>query len=118
MNSRASRALLVPMFLAAVAAAAVAAAVADAPQPLRAAVVVVFVCLVPGYALVRLLRLRDPLLEGAVSVGASLAIAVLVSTLALYAGAWSPPGILVTLALVVVAAATADAMLATPRRDR
>ena len=110
--------MLVPILVAVFAASTVLAAVVDASSAVRAAAVVTFVMVAPGYALVRLLRLDDPLLEAAVGVAASIALAVVVSTVALYGDVWSPTAVLVALAVIAVGAAMAELVLAAADRDR
>lgn len=58
----------------------------------------------PGVALVGVLQLRDPLMTGVLGVALSLAVAVVVATVMLVTGAWSPLGALVGLATVTVLA--------------
>ncbi|HTF12208.1 MAG TPA: hypothetical protein VK659_28955 [Asanoa sp.] len=61
----------------------------DAPAPLRAAPVLIYLALVPGLAAVRLLRLAEPLLETVLGIGLSLALGVLVAQVMIYVGVWS-----------------------------
>lgn len=64
-------------------------AVLEPVQPLRALAACAVLMVLPGLALARLLRLRDPVLVCVVAVAASLAATVLVSTALFYAGLWS-----------------------------
>ena len=73
------------------------------------AVALAFFLLVPGLAIVRLIGLRDVLLEAILSVALSLALAGLVASSQAYLGAWSPN---VTLAILV--AITAGALVIRP----
>jgi uncharacterized membrane protein len=73
-------------------------------SPLRPFLILPFVLLLPGTALVRLLRLGDPLLELTLGITLSVALATLAATTALYAGVWSADAILVALAAAAVAA--------------
>ena len=92
---------LVPLALVAAGAVVGAATALGVPGPLRGPLVIVFVLLCPGAAIVRLLRLRDPVAELSLAVAVSLALAVLVPAATLYSGAWSP-----SLALAVLIALT------------
>ena len=73
------------------------------------AVALAFFLLVPGLAIVRLIGLRDVLLEAILSVALSLALAGLVASSQAYLGWWSPN---VTLAILV--AITAGALVIRP----
>ena len=79
----------------------------EATAAIRGPVVLLFVLLVPGLAIVRLLHLRDWLFELALAVALGIALAVVVPTTMLYAGAWSPP---VSLALIIALALAAAVM--------
>ena len=82
---------------------AVAAIVADAPQPVRAILLLWFLVVCPGMAFVRLLRLQGALLEWTLAVALSLAIDLLVAVFVLYVGLWSPVWILVAIATLTLA---------------
>lgn len=82
---------LLPPLLALAAALAV---LVDAPIPFRAAVVLPFLAIVPGWTLVTLIDIRDNLARVTLAVATSLAIATLAAGLSLYAGVWSPDVIL------------------------
>jgi hypothetical protein len=76
-------------------------------RPVRPIVVMWFLCICPGMALVRLLRLHEPVVEWTLAVAISFAIDALVAGIQLYAGRWSPTLILeiviaVSLAGVIV----------------
>jgi hypothetical protein len=68
-----------PLVVIALALAAGAAHFADAPPPLRVAVVLLFLTFGPGLAMVGLLGLDDPLEELLLVVGASLVLDLLVA---------------------------------------
>jgi hypothetical protein len=76
-------------------------------SPVRVLVVLWFVLICPGMAVVRLLRLADPVAELALAVAVSITLAGLVSGVALYAGLWSPDVSLVVLVAVTAAASAA-----------
>ena len=79
------------------AAAAALVVVLDADPLYRAPVLLTFVLVCPGLAIVRLLDIPDMLAQLSLAVGLSLALAVLVPAILLYAGAWSPLGALIIL---------------------
>jgi hypothetical protein len=69
----------------------------------RAVITLGFLVICPGMAYVRLLRLSNAIHRVALAVALSLALDLLVSTVVLYVGAWSPLmilGILIELSLV------------------
>ena len=70
----------------------------------------------PGYALVRLLGLRDLALEGVLSVALSLALAGILSTIQAYVGAWSPAATVGLLLAITIGALVARPLLALARR--
>lgn len=63
--------------------------VTGVPQPTQALLAAALLAFLPGYALVRLVPPRDPVMAVALSIAASLALATVVSAGLLYAGAWS-----------------------------
>jgi uncharacterized membrane protein len=73
--------------------------------PLRSIVVLAFLLVCPGLALVRLLRIREPVTEVTLGVALSVALAVVVPGTMLYAGAWSPQ---LGLALLIAATLAAS----------
>jgi uncharacterized membrane protein len=75
---------------AALAGLAVVVVFAGTSQPLRGLVVVAFVAIGPGYAMVRLLRLRDRLAEAILAVALSLAAAIAIALVMVYSHLWSP----------------------------
>jgi hypothetical protein len=70
----------------------------------------------PGFALVRLLGLRDLALEGILSVALSLALAGILSTIQAYVGAWSPAATTGLLLAITIGALVARPLLALARR--
>jgi len=84
--------------------AVLALVVLDTPAWLRAGPVLVYVAAVPGYALVRLLRLADLLMTALLGVGMSLALGLIVAQLMIYTHLWSP---LLGLSTLVVMASVA-----------
>jgi peptidoglycan/LPS O-acetylase OafA/YrhL len=96
---------------------AVLALLPHVPVPVRAVLIVGFALVCPGLAWVRLVHIEDRLAELTLGVALSIAIGTLVASLQAYAGAWSPKGCIVLLALVVVAAAVAE-IATSPSSDR
>lgn len=96
--------------LAVVAGAALTALVvwAGVAPALRGPVVLAFLLVGPGLALVHALRLRDRLAELCLAIALSVALDTLVASAFLYAGAWSPDAILGALVALTVAGAGAD----------
>jgi hypothetical protein len=97
-----------PVVLVLSAAAAGIVAVAAVPAALATPVVLWFVLVCPGMALVRLLRLADPVAELGIGIALSAALATLVSGALLYAGAASPRATLAILATATVGGAVAQ----------
>jgi len=83
--------------------AALAAAL-DWPAPLRPALVIWFVAICPGMAIVRLLRLDSLLVEVTLAIALSLALAGLIASALVYAGLWSPNLVLELLVAITVGA--------------
>lgn len=69
-------------------------AFANLDSPLRAVIVLWFMLVCPGLALIRLAHLADPVAELAVGIALSVALASVVAAALLYAGAWSPQAVL------------------------
>jgi O-antigen/teichoic acid export membrane protein len=92
------RAFTWPLALACVAGAVVA--LADLQTPLRPLLVSMFLLVVPGAAVVGLLRERDPLAALAVGAAASLALNVLLAQAMLLFGVWSPRAGVATVAVL------------------
>jgi hypothetical protein len=99
-------------FAAASAGASYLAVLMNAPVAFRATVTLLFLFFVPGLAIVRFLRLTDPLLLVTLAVGTSLALDALVSITMLYAGVWSPRIALAIIAGIGVFAALIEAVAA------
>jgi len=79
-----------------------------APQsPVRIAVVLWFVLVCPGMALVRRLALHDAATELALAVALSIALAMAVGGVALYSGLWAPGATLGILIVLTVGATVA-----------
>jgi uncharacterized membrane protein len=74
----------------------------DWPAPLRPALVIWFVAICPGMAIVRLLRLDSLLVEVALAIALSLALAGLIASALVYAGIWSPNLVLELLVVTAV----------------
>jgi hypothetical protein len=89
------------------AAAAVEAVVVDASPAVRVPLLLWFLGLCPGLALIRLLRLDDPVWEVSLSVALSLSLLIAITTVMIYTGRWSP-----TIALFVLAGISAVGALA------
>ena len=88
--------------------AAAAAVFGEVTGAVRAPVVLWFVLVCPGLAIVRLLRLREAAAELTLAVALSLALAVIVPTTLLYSGAWSPAAGLAILMAVTCGALALD----------
>lgn len=78
------------------------------PSPLRTALVVWFLAVCPGLAVIGLLRLRDPWLEVALVPALSFAIDVIVGGILSYAGLWSAAAAIVILVAISVSGALAQ----------
>jgi hypothetical protein len=89
-------------------------AVAQPVQPVRALAAASVVMLLPGAAVVRLVRLRDPLLVLVAVPSTSLALTVLVSTGLMYVGSWTWQLTLALLGGLTAAVAAASGLV----RDR
>ena len=93
------------VYRAALAAIAVVAAVlvaADITTVVRPFVVIPFLLLVPGLAIVELIGVPDPLERFALAVAVSLALAIGISLAMLYGRFWFPAGAVIALAVLVV----------------
>ena len=85
-------------------------AIGDAPSEVRVPIVLGFLAICPGAAIVGLLKMDDPLHQLTLALAISLTLGSLVSLVALYAGLWSPNGILIVLILITIAAAMAPSV--------
>jgi uncharacterized membrane protein len=74
----------------------------DWPVPLRPALVIWFVAICPGMAIIRLLRLDSLLVEVTLAIALSLALAGLIASALVYAGIWSPNLVLEVLVITAV----------------
>jgi hypothetical protein len=107
----ARRALVSRVLIPAWAVLACILAVAHAPQALRAPVVILFLCVVPGAAIVRLLEIDALAIELALAVGLSLALSGVTAAGLLYAHLWSPLAVLLIVAGATVAVGLRDLQL-------
>ncbi|MFN8173587.1 MAG: hypothetical protein U0T02_00810 [Solirubrobacteraceae bacterium] len=98
-----ARRAAVPVIAALAAGAAVALSLADVGGIPRHVVVLAFLLLGPGLAVVGLLGLRDPVAEWTIALALSVVIDGLVAGIGLYAHAWSPERTLVIVAALTVA---------------
>jgi hypothetical protein len=89
-----------------------ALAVVGVHSPLRVAVVLWFVLVCPGMAIVRLLRLPDAVAELTLAVAVSLTLATFIAGIGLYSGLWAPGATLAVLIAITIGAAA----LRGPRR--
>lgn len=83
---------------------------ADIDVPGRLALALVFVSIVPGLALVRLLQLDDPVAELTIAVATSLSLALLLATACAYAFGLLPRTVLFALVAITIAANVAEAL--------
>lgn len=100
------------IFLAALAACIVTYVTPDAQM--RAVVVMSFLFICPGMALVRFLRLNDVISEWIIAVSLSFAIDAVVGGLFLYTGHWSLSGILITVLVISFMGATGQLVILHP----
>lgn len=84
--------------------------------PVRVAVVLPFLLVCPGMAVVRRLRLAEWWTELLLAVGVSIALDILLSSAMLYAGLWSPRLLLLGLAGVGLVAGIGELLQAAPER--
>jgi hypothetical protein len=76
----------------------------DVESPLRPAISLWFLIVCPGMALVRLLRLRDGVIEWAIAIALSLALETGVNEIMMYTGRWAPKwGLLIVMTITLVA---------------
>lgn len=81
---------------------------ADAPAGIRAPVMIAFFCIVPGTALVGLLKPDSFAMELALAIALSVAISGLTAGVLAYAHLWSPTAVVVIVAAISIAAALRD----------
>ncbi|MDQ3865332.1 MAG: hypothetical protein M3304_00670 [Actinomycetota bacterium] len=113
-----ARSLLWPAVSVVSTVAVAAVVLSDVAPRVRAAFVLWFLVVCPGMALVRLLRLRDRIAEWTLAVALSIVLAILISSVMLYAGKWSPVHGLAILAGTTLAATVADVARAVRERHR
>jgi hypothetical protein len=100
-----------PVLAIGLAVAAGAVTLWEAPEPWRPAVVLVFLAIGPGMALVGLLGLDDPLEEVLLVVGASLVLDLLVAEALVLSSAWSAEACTQLLMTVAIGGAIAHIRL-------
>src|SRR5690242_7230686 len=83
----------------------------DVSPDVRAPVVIGFVLVCPGLAIVRLVGVRSATAQLGVGVAVSVALAILVPAALLYAHAWSPRAALAILVAITIAASTLEVAL-------
>ena len=81
---------------------------ANAPSGIRAPVMIVFLCIVPGTALVGLLRPDSFAMELALAIALSVAISGLTAGVLAYTHLWSPTAVVVIVAAISIAGALRD----------
>lgn len=79
-----------PILILCSAAAAVSVSLTDNIMPLRHLIVLWFMAVCPGMALVRLLDVKDELTEWILAIAVSLSLDASVAVVMLYTGQWSP----------------------------
>jgi hypothetical protein len=97
--------------------AAVLLMAVQASAAYRAPVILTFVLVCPGLALVRLLGIPAAAARLSLAIAVSLALAVLVPASLLYAGAWSPPAALAILAGLAITFAAVEVVVQRGGRD-
>jgi len=103
-----------PYLISILAAISAVLVVLDLPIPPRAILVLAFATVCPGMALIRLLRLEEPLMELLLAIVVSLGLAGVVAIATVYAGAWNAQIVLLALVEITLVAVLADAL----RSDR
>jgi hypothetical protein len=99
-------------------AGAAAASLAPAPQLLRAPIVLLFCCWVPGVALFAAMRAWRLVRSPAATITTSLSLLILVSQGALVAHLWAPEQATAVLAAVSCAVLTAAVLMVRPEKER
>lgn len=90
---------------------AVVLVVVDASSVLRVPVVLTFLLVCPGLAIVRLLRISDTATEWSVAVALSISLDGLVTLVQAYTGTWSPTGAMLVLTAITLAAVAIEVVL-------
>ena len=96
-------------------AAVVLVSLVGAPDIVRGPITVWFIVICPGMAIIRLLRLDEPVADIMLALALSLALAGVIPAVFLYLGAWSPAWSLTILVAVTVTGLALDPVLV-PRR--
>jgi hypothetical protein len=91
--------------------AAILALAVEANAAYRAPVILTFVLVCPGLALVRLLGIPAAAARLVLAIAVSLALAVLIPAALVYSGAWSPPAALAILAGLAITFAGVEVVL-------
>jgi hypothetical protein len=105
-----------PLVCAGLGVAVLGVVVGGLDSPLRPALVLPFLLLAPGMAVVRLLRISDPAAVLMLAVALSLSLAGAVAGTMVYTQTWSPVGGLVGLTAFTLAANAADIVLSVRRQ--
>jgi len=90
----------------------------DVSPDVRAPIVIGFVLVCPGLAIVRLVGIRPATAQLAVGVALSVALAILVPAALLYARAWSPRSALAILVAITISASAVEVALRRTARQR
>lgn len=90
-------------------------ALLGAPEIIRTPITLWFIAICPGMAIVRLLRLDQPIAELMLALALSLALDGLIPAIFLYVGAWSPAWSLTTLVVIAGTAWVLDLAMSTRR---
>lgn len=93
---------------------AIALVLLDVNTVVRAPVVLMFVLLCPGLAIVRLLRIGDIATELSLAVALSLSLAGGVSLIQAYTATWSPTGGLLVIAGITLVAVAVELVIRRP----
>lgn len=97
-----------PYLISVLAAVSVVLVLLELSIPPRAPLVLAFATICPGMALVRLLRLGEPLTEFLLAIVVSLALAAVVATIPIYLGIWNARLSLLIIVAVALVAVLAD----------
>ena len=82
-----------------------------APEVVRAPISLWFIAICPGMAVIRLLRLDEPIAEVMLAFALSLALAGLIPAVFLYSGAWSPAWSLTVLVAIAAVGLALDPVI-------
>lgn len=100
-----------PLILLLCALALLERAVAHGASPVRTVLIVCFLALAPGLAVIGLLRLSDPWLTAALVPALSLSIDAIVGGILSYAGLWSPAAAIIIIVAISVLGAVAQDLI-------